>query len=161
MTCTSSFGAASAATQIEDQNPNSEWYLWTLPVEDGGLGKGEAFVGDASMGFTRALDDVGLIADLDLDSYRFSIEWARVEPERDVIDEAALQHYSDFIDALLSLPIGLKQLQYAEGGPEAQLYVKAGGVERELVGSFETGFFDDSNLEAWPVPNVIGVRARR
>jgi beta-glucosidase len=99
------FGAASAATQIEDQNPNTEWYLWTLPVADGGLGKGEAFVGDASMGFTRAIDDVALIADLNLDSYRFSIEWARVEPQRDVIDEAALQHYSDFIDALLAAGI--------------------------------------------------------
>jgi len=68
----------------------------------------------------------------------------------------------DFIEILRSLPLDLKRLQYAEGGPEAQLYVHAGGVEAEEVGSFETGFFEsDANLGAWPVPNVVGVRARR
>ncbi|MFO0571680.1 MAG: family 1 glycosylhydrolase [Polyangiaceae bacterium] len=45
-------------------------------------------------------DDVELIKSLHLDSYRFSIEWARVEPERNKIDEDALKHYGDFIDAL-------------------------------------------------------------
>ena len=66
----------------------------------------------------------------------------------------------DFIDILRSLPLDLKRLQYAEGGPEAQLWVGAGGRELEIFGSFETGFFeDDSNAIAWPVPNVVGVRA--
>ncbi len=68
----------------------------------------------------------------------------------------------DFIEILRALPLDLKRLQYAEGGPEAQLYVNAGGVEAEEVGSFETGFFEsDANLGAWPVPNVVGVRAKR
>ena len=67
----------------------------------------------------------------------------------------------DFIDILLELPIDLRQLQYAEGGPEAQLYVNAGGVELERIGSFETGFFEsDDNRRGWPVPNVIGVVPR-
>ncbi len=94
-----SFGVATAATQIEDQNPDVDWYLWTLPSDQGGLGKGP-FVGEASRGFSRAVDDVELIAALHLDVYRFSIEWARVEPQRDVIDESALAHYDDVIDAL-------------------------------------------------------------
>ncbi len=64
----------------------------------------------------------------------------------------------DFIDILRELPIDLDRLQYAEGGPEAQLYVNAGGVELERMGSFETGFFEsDDNAVAWPIPNVIGV----
>jgi beta-glucosidase len=95
------FGAASAATQIEDQNPNTDWYVFTQPEAEGGLGFGDAFVGEASRGYSKALEDVALIEALGLDSYRFSIEWARVEPARDQIDEAALQHYSDFIDALI------------------------------------------------------------
>jgi len=67
----------------------------------------------------------------------------------------------DFIDILRALPLDLQRLQYAEGGPEAQLYVAAGGVKLEAVGSFETGFFEsDANLGAWPVPNVIGVRPK-
>ncbi len=96
------FGAASAATQIEDQNENTDWYVYTQPVSEGGLGQGNGFVGQASQGFTRAIEDIALIKAMNLDSYRFSIEWARVEPQRDQIDESALQHYSDFIDALLA-----------------------------------------------------------
>jgi len=92
------FGVATAATQIEDQDPNTDWYLWTRPTPDG-LGKG-TFVGDASNGYTMALQDVQLLKDLHVDVYRFSIEWARVEPARGQYDEAALQHYSDLIDAL-------------------------------------------------------------
>jgi beta-glucosidase len=92
------FGAASAATQIEDQNPNVDWYVWTKPAPDG-LGSGP-FVGDASLGYTNSLADVDLLAETHLDSYRFSMEWARIEPQRGVIDEAALQHYSDLLDAL-------------------------------------------------------------
>src|SRR5690348_1399558 len=53
-------GAASAATQIEDMNPSTDWFLWTQPVADGGLGHG-TFVGDASGGYTRAIDDIQLL----------------------------------------------------------------------------------------------------
>ncbi|MEZ4295751.1 MAG: family 1 glycosylhydrolase [Polyangiaceae bacterium] len=95
------FGAASAATQIEDQNPTTDWYIWTLPKDQGGLGK-DTFVGDAAKGYTLTDTDIDLLVEMGLDSYRFSIEWARVEPEKDNIDEAALQHYSDFIDALIA-----------------------------------------------------------
>src|SRR5215467_5216170 len=37
------FGVATAATQIEDQNKSTDWYLWTLPTAQGGLGKGADF----------------------------------------------------------------------------------------------------------------------
>lgn len=64
----------------------------------------------------------------------------------------------DFVEILRALPIDLARLQYAEGGPEAQLFLRAGGTELEQFGSFETGFFEsDDNAVAWPVPNVIGV----
>ncbi len=85
-------GTASAATQIEDQNPAVDWNVFTRPVDQGGLGKGE-YIADAARGYSLAASDLALIGGLGLDSYRFSIEWARVEPSRDVIDEAALDHY--------------------------------------------------------------------
>jgi beta-glucosidase len=96
------FGAASAATQIEDMNPATDWYLFTQPVADGGLGRGNGFVGDASGGYTRAVEDVQLVTATNLDSYRFSIEWARIEPVRDQIDEAAIAHYGTVLDALIA-----------------------------------------------------------
>lgn len=65
----------------------------------------------------------------------------------------------DFIDHLLSFDLELVNLQYAEGGPEAQLFVLAGGRQLEWVGSYETGFYEsDDNHQAWGVPNVVGVR---
>ncbi|WP_156754856.1 glycoside hydrolase family 1 protein [Actinokineospora pegani] len=92
------FGVSSSATQIEDANPNTDWYRWSDPD---GLAK-SPFVGDASGGYTRAIADVDLIARLGVDSYRFGVEWARIEPRRGEIDQAAVEHYSDFVDALLA-----------------------------------------------------------
>lgn len=67
----------------------------------------------------------------------------------------------DLIDNLQQLPLRLAVAMYVEGGPEAQLYVRAGGEEHEFVGSFETGFNEnDGNDHAWPVPNVVGVVRR-
>lgn len=64
----------------------------------------------------------------------------------------------DLINILLDLPLDLAGAMYVEGGPEAQLFVRSGKRETELVGSYETGFFEsDTNDHAWPVPNVIGV----
>lgn len=94
------FGVATAATQIEDQDVNTDWYVFTEPKAMGGLGNGKAFVGDAVKGYSMAVADVALLQSLHVDSYRFSIEWARVEPQRGVFDQAALQHYDDFINAL-------------------------------------------------------------
>ena len=97
------FGAASAATQIEDQNPAVDWYVWTAPAP-AGLGRGP-FVGEAARGYSLAVEDVALLQALHLDSYRFSIEWARVEPQRDQVDEDALAHYDAVLDALVAAGI--------------------------------------------------------
>lgn len=97
------FGVATAATQIEDLNPDTDWYLWTAPAPRG-LEMG-TFVGDASRGFSRALDDVDLCRELHLDTYRFSVEWARVEPRRDEVSEDALAHYDGLVDALVDAGI--------------------------------------------------------
>ncbi len=93
------FGAATAAAQIEDGLVDNDWYYWTLPVDQGGAGKSEP-VGDAVRGKSKALEDIALMQELNLDAYRFSVEWSRIEPERDVIDQAGLDHYGEYLDAL-------------------------------------------------------------
>jgi len=65
----------------------------------------------------------------------------------------------DLVENLLSLPLDLAGAMYAEGGPEAQLYVRSGRREIELVGSHGTSLFGSDS--AWPVPNVIGIVRRR
>jgi hypothetical protein len=64
----------------------------------------------------------------------------------------------DFADALLTLPLGLRQTMYVEGGPEAQLYVNAGGLELEVVGSHGSSFAGFENTLALPIPNALGLR---
>lgn len=95
------FGAASAATQIEDMNEHTDWYAWSQPPPEG-LGRGTDPIGDAVRGFSLAQTDVDLIAAMNLDAYRFSVEWARVEPMRDQVDTTALDAYSAFVDALVA-----------------------------------------------------------
>lgn len=95
------FGAASAATQIEDMNPDVDWFVWTQPPPEG-LGEGTDPIGDAVRGFSLAIDDIALMEEMNLDSYRFSVEWARVEPRRNEVSEPALAHYDAFIDALVA-----------------------------------------------------------
>jgi hypothetical protein len=67
----------------------------------------------------------------------------------------------DFIEIVRGARFSLRRCMYLEGGPEATLYVNAGGTELERFGSYETGFNEnDSNDQAWPLPNVLGVRAK-
>ncbi len=83
------WGTATAAHQIEGNNVNSDyWVLETLPATN--------FVersGDTCDSWNRWREDVAIIQALGLTAYRFSIEWARVEPEDGMISHAALDHY--------------------------------------------------------------------
>lgn len=64
-------------------------------------------------------------------------------------------------EILLDLPIDVRRLMYAEGGPEASLLVRIDGLERLWVGSYETGFTEhDRNRLAWNLPSVLAVRRR-
>lgn len=98
------FGAATAAAQIEEDNSASDWWVFTLPESEGGEGNGE-FVGEAVQGYARVNDDLALVREMNLDAYRFSVNWARMEPTRDVYDQSAWTHYDDQLDEMLRLGI--------------------------------------------------------
>jgi len=64
----------------------------------------------------------------------------------------------EFNELILNLPLDVAGAMHVEGGPEASLSIHTGGVNLDLAGSFETGFWpDDSNQKQWPIPNVLGV----
>ena len=68
----------------------------------------------------------------------------------------------DLVDTLLALPIDLRRAMYVEGGPEAQLYVRAGGREVERLGAIEVTAHAASAVFAWEIPNaVVAVRRAR
>ncbi|MFN8644570.1 MAG: family 1 glycosylhydrolase [Candidatus Binatia bacterium] len=83
------WGTATAAHQIEGNNVNSDF--WLLEHTPGTLFAEPS--GDACDSFHRYPDDVRLVRDLGFQAYRFSVEWARVEPEEGAFSLAALDHY--------------------------------------------------------------------
>lgn len=67
----------------------------------------------------------------------------------------------DFNTRLLETNLGIVAAQHLEGGPQAQLYINAGGVERELAGGVESFFLDPkSSAPGLPIPWVLGARGR-
>ena len=55
--------------------------------------------GDAADSYHRYREDIRIAADLGLNSYRFSIEWARIEPERGHVSRAEIDHYRRMVEA--------------------------------------------------------------
>jgi len=83
------WGAATAAHQVEGNNVNSD--LWVLEHVEPTLFAEPSL--DACDHLHRYPEDIGVVAGLGLNTYRFSIEWARIEPERGCFSMAALEHY--------------------------------------------------------------------
>lgn len=83
------WGTATAAHQVEGNNINSDF--WVLEHLPGGMFEEPS--GDAIDHYHRYPDDIALLAELGFNSYRFSIEWARIEPEEGHFSKAALDHY--------------------------------------------------------------------
>ena len=66
----------------------------------------------------------------------------------------------DFVNYLRALPLQIVRLQYGDGGPPAQFYLKAGGVEVNQHGAYEGKLRRHLSLVAWPIPNVLAVVPR-
>jgi beta-glucosidase len=91
------WGAATSAHQVEGGNTNSDW--WRLEHSEGAPTAEPS--GDACDSFHRFGEDISLLSSAGLGSYRFSIEWARIEPAPGEFSDAALEHYQRVIDTCL------------------------------------------------------------
>jgi len=83
------WGAATAAHQVEGNNINSD--LWVLEHMKPSMYAEPS--GDACDHYHRYKDDIALVKRLGFNTYRFSIEWARIEPEQGYFSNAELEHY--------------------------------------------------------------------
>jgi beta-glucosidase len=98
------WGAATAGHQIEGNNVNSDVWLLehvtpTVFAEPSG---------DAVNSLELWPTDLDLVKQLNLNSYRFSLEWARIEPEPGQFSIAMLDHYKNIIEGCRAR--GLKPL---------------------------------------------------
>jgi beta-glucosidase len=83
------WGTATSSHQVEGNNVyNDVWLIEhapeTLFAEPSG---------DACDHYHRYPEDIALIAALGFNTYRFSLEWSRIEPEEGEFSQAALDHY--------------------------------------------------------------------
>jgi len=86
-------GAATAAHQVEGNNIHSDYWAqehmqYTDFLEPSG---------DAVDHYHRYEEDIRLMAEAGMNAYRFSVEWARIEPEEGKFDETEVEHYRQVI----------------------------------------------------------------
>lgn len=82
-------GAATAAHQVEGNNIHSDYWA----QEHMQFTSFNEPSGDACDHYHRFEEDIRLLAEAGLNAYRFSIEWARIEPRPGVFDENEIEHY--------------------------------------------------------------------
>lgn len=93
------WGAATSAYQVEGDNSNSDWWEWEITRPD------VVPSGAACRHYRYFREDFGLAKSLGHNSHRFSLEWARIQPEPDKFSQDELNHYVQVIDSLRSLGI--------------------------------------------------------
>lgn len=87
-------GAATAAHQVEGNNIHSDY--WAMEHMAHTTFNEPSL--DAVDHYHRYEEDIKLMAQAGLSAYRFSIEWARIEPEEGKFDEAQIAHYRSVLE---------------------------------------------------------------
>ena len=124
-------GAATAAHQVEGNNIHSDyWLMEQMPHSD--FAEPSLLAVDH---YNRYEEDIKLLAEAGLKAYRFSIEWARIEPERGKYDEDAIDHYRKVIRCCREN--GVEPIVTMLHFTSPAWLIKAGGWETEdVIGAF-------------------------
>ena len=92
------WGVAIAGHQNEGDNVHSD--IWALEHVTPTIFREPSGVANAHL--ARWDEDLDLVASLGMNAFRFSVEWARIEPARGEIVAGALDHYERVIDGALA-----------------------------------------------------------
>ncbi|HEY1085214.1 MAG TPA: glycoside hydrolase family 1 protein [Candidatus Saccharimonadales bacterium] len=116
------WGAATSAHQIEGGNHN-DWTVWELENAKAKAAQGEYRYHDLEVyekekvreeikspdnyisgkladHYNKYEEDFDLIKELNLNAFRFSVEWSRIEPKEGQWDAEAIEHYREYIASL-------------------------------------------------------------
>ena len=125
-------GAATAAHQVEGNNTNSD--CWAMEQMEH-----TAYVEpslDAVDHYNRYEEDIRLMAKAGLNAYRFSVVWARIEPEEGRFDEEQIEHYRKVIRCFKEN--GIEPIVTLHHFSSPVWVISKGGWEAEsIVGDFE------------------------
>jgi beta-glucosidase len=116
------WGASTASHQVEG-NTHNQWTVWELEnaahlaktsknrldwmpawedIKEEATRPENYISGKGIEHYQRYKEDFKLAKSLNLNSFRFGIEWSRVEPENGVWDEKEWQHYREYVQELLN-----------------------------------------------------------
>lgn len=118
-------GAATAAHQVEGNNIHSDF--WAMEQM-----KNSSFIEpslDAVDHYNRFKEDIDLIEKAGLNAYRFSIEWARIEPQKGEFDENEISHYRDMIEYCIKK--GIEPIVTLHHFSSPKWLIEEGGWENE------------------------------
>lgn len=160
------WGAGTSAHQVEG-NTHNQWTVWELenattlaaqaqyqwgdldhwPAIEKMAKDPQNYVSGASVDhYGRYVQDFDLVRSLNMNAFRFSIEWSRVEPNEGAWDVAAVEHYKAYARALqargiepvltlfhFSLPLWFAEMGGFEKRKNVQYFVRfAERIVREL-----------------------------
>ncbi len=132
------WGTATAAFQVEgawDEDGKGE-STWDRFSHTQGKIRGAATADVACDHYHRYREDIALVQQLNLKSYRFSISWPRIQPGgRGAANVKGLDHYSRLVDTLLERKIRPFCTMYHWDLPQA-LEDKGGWPNRDLAGYY-------------------------
>ncbi len=117
------WGSATAGYQIEGDNVDANYYDW----EKRGIFPFKS--GKACNGYELYREDVKLIHGLGHQVYRFSTEWARIEPREGEWNQDAIEHYAD--EARLLKAAGIKVYLTLNHGAIPLWFEKIGGFDKQ------------------------------
>jgi beta-glucosidase len=92
------WGAATAGHQVEGFNSNSD--TWFLENVSPTVFREPS--GSACNSYELWETDLDMVSELGLNAYRFSVEWARIEPAEGQFNDDALAHYEAMVDGCLT-----------------------------------------------------------
>jgi beta-glucosidase len=85
------WGVATSAFQLEG-SPYADWTSWDAILNE---------KPNVTNHYKLYKEDLLLLKDLGVNSYRFSIEWSRIQPRENTWDTASLAHNQEIIDILI------------------------------------------------------------
>jgi beta-glucosidase len=84
------WGVATSAFQLEG-SPYADWAGWDAILKERP---------DITNHYAMFREDLSLLKELGVNSYRFSVEWSRIQPEEGRCDTAVIEHYREIIGIL-------------------------------------------------------------
>ncbi len=114
------WGAATAAHQVEGGTHN-QWTVWELEnakvraaqaqyhyndyaswerIKVAAKDPDNYVSGNLADHYNRYEEDFALLKQMNMNAFRFSVEWSRIEPSEGVWDVAAIKHYRQYVESL-------------------------------------------------------------